>query len=193
MSPIAFFFSASSTNTHCHPCELEPVGACSANSRHSVSTSRDTGLSKSRRLGTGGVVLRTSSTDRFSVICSRLSPVSASAAGRSGPRRRQTNVGTMTVELKQEVSSRLESDHYGWLTTVAKSEQPVPRLVWFYFDGTDPTVYSAPQAAKVAHIKAHPRVSLHLDSDGNGGGIIAIGGIANVDATEVDCPGARRH
>ena len=93
----------------------------------------------------------------------------------------------MTVELKQEVSSRLESDHYGWLTTVAKSEQPVPRLVWFYFDGTDLTVYSMPQAAKVAHIKAHPRVSLHLDSDGNGGGIIAIGGIANVDATDVDC------
>ncbi|MDT5141001.1 MAG: hypothetical protein QOI79_325, partial [Mycobacterium sp.] len=37
----------------------------------------------------------------------------------------------MTVELTQDVSSRLESDHYGWLTTVAKSGQPVPRLVWF--------------------------------------------------------------
>jgi PPOX class probable F420-dependent enzyme len=92
----------------------------------------------------------------------------------------------MTVELTQEVSSRLISDDFGWLTTVAKSGQPVPRLIWFYFDGAKLTVYSAPQAAKVAHIKAHPQVSLNLDSDGNGGGIIVIGGIAVVDATGVD-------
>ncbi|MCV7092113.1 TIGR03667 family PPOX class F420-dependent oxidoreductase [Mycobacterium interjectum] len=93
----------------------------------------------------------------------------------------------MTVELTQEVSSRLKSDNFGWLTTVAKSGQPVPRLVWFYYDGTGLTVYSMPQAAKVAHIKAHPQVSLNLDSDGNGGGIVAIGGTATVDATDVNC------
>lgn len=99
----------------------------------------------------------------------------------------ETTVGFMTVELTQEVSSRLNSDKFGWLTTVAKSGQPVPRLVWFYFDGTRLTVYSMPQAAKVAHIKAHPEVSLNLDSDGNGGGIVAIGGTATVDATDVNC------
>ncbi len=93
----------------------------------------------------------------------------------------------MTVELTQEVSSRLTSDHYGWLTTVAKSGQPVPRLVWFYFDGAKLTVYSMPQAAKVAHIKARPQVSLNLDSDGNGAGIIVVGATAAVDATDVDC------
>ena len=84
----------------------------------------------------------------------------------------------MAVEFTQEVSNRLESDHYGWLTTVAKSGQPVPRLVWFYFDGTD--------AAKVRHIQNHPRVSVNLDSDGNGAGIITVGGEATVDATDVD-------
>jgi PPOX class probable F420-dependent enzyme len=93
----------------------------------------------------------------------------------------------MSVELTQEVSGRLTSDHYGWLTTVAKSGQPVPRLIWFYFDGAKLTVYSMPQAAKVAHIRARPQVSLNLDSDGNGGGIIVVGGIATVDATGVDC------
>lgn len=92
----------------------------------------------------------------------------------------------MTAELTQEVSQRLESDRYGWLTTVAKSGQPVPRLVWFFFDGTDLTVYSMPNAAKVAHTKARPRVSLNLDSDGNGGGIIVVGGDARVDAVDVD-------
>ncbi|HUH72614.1 MAG TPA: TIGR03667 family PPOX class F420-dependent oxidoreductase [Mycobacterium sp.] len=93
----------------------------------------------------------------------------------------------MNVELTQEVSSRLTSDRYGWLTTVAKSGQPVPRLIWFYFDGAKLTVYSMPLAAKVAHIKARPKVSLNLDSDGNGGGIIVVGGIATVDASDVDC------
>ena len=92
----------------------------------------------------------------------------------------------MTVELTQEVSRRLESGRYGWLTTVAKSGQPVPRLVWFYFDGNEVTVYSMPNAAKVAHIKAHPRVSLNLDSDGNGAGVVVVGGDARVDAVDAD-------
>jgi PPOX class probable F420-dependent enzyme len=92
----------------------------------------------------------------------------------------------MTAELTQDVSNRLESDRYGWLTTVAKSGQPVPRLVWFYFDGKELTVYSQPTAAKVAHIKARPRVSLNLDSDGNGSGIVVIGGEARVDAVDTD-------
>jgi PPOX class probable F420-dependent enzyme len=92
----------------------------------------------------------------------------------------------MAVEFTQEVSSRLASDHYGWLTTVAKSGQPVPRLVWFYVDGTDLIVYSMPNAAKVRHIEAHARVSLNLDSDGNGAGIIVVGGNAVVDEVGVD-------
>jgi PPOX class probable F420-dependent enzyme len=92
----------------------------------------------------------------------------------------------MAVEFTQEVSSRLESDHYGWLTTVAKSGQPVPRLVWFYVDGTDVIIYTMPTAAKVRHVQNHPRVSLNLDSDGNGAGIIAVGGEAFVDATGTD-------
>jgi PPOX class probable F420-dependent enzyme len=92
----------------------------------------------------------------------------------------------MTVELTQEVSDRLSSDRYGWLTTVAKSGQPVPRLVWFYLDGSDVIVYSEPNAAKVRHIRAHSRVSLNLDSDGNGSGIIVVGGIAAVDAEGAD-------
>jgi PPOX class probable F420-dependent enzyme len=92
----------------------------------------------------------------------------------------------MTVEFTQEVSDRLSSAKYGWLTTVAKSGQPVPRLVWFYFDGNEVAVYSEPTAAKVRHIKAQPRVSLNLDSDGNGAGIIIVGGVASVDAEGAD-------
>ncbi|GAT12464.1 TIGR03667 family PPOX class F420-dependent oxidoreductase [Mycolicibacterium novocastrense] len=92
----------------------------------------------------------------------------------------------MAVNFTQEVADRLSSDKHGWLTTVAKSGQPVPRLVWFYFDGTDVLVYTEPNAAKVRHIRAHPRVSLNLDSDGNGSGIIAVGGTASVDAEDAN-------
>ncbi len=92
----------------------------------------------------------------------------------------------MSIELTQEVSDRLVGDHYGWLTTVARSGQPVPKLVWFYFDGADIVIYSEPAAAKVRHIRAHPRVSLNLDSDGNGSGIIVVGGTAAVDSEDAD-------
>jgi PPOX class probable F420-dependent enzyme len=98
----------------------------------------------------------------------------------------ETTFAEMTAELTQDVSERLKSDRYVWLTTVAKSGQPVPRLVWFYFDGKDLTVYSMPNAAKVAHIKAHPRVSLNLDSNGNGSGVVVVGGEARVDAVDAD-------
>jgi PPOX class probable F420-dependent enzyme len=92
----------------------------------------------------------------------------------------------MAPEFNEEVSDRLTRDDYGWLTTVAKSGQPVPKLVWFYFDGTDVIVYTEPGAAKVRHIRAHPQVSLNLDSDGNGGGIIVVGGTAAVDSEDAD-------
>ena len=92
----------------------------------------------------------------------------------------------MTADLTPEIVDRLKSDSYGWLTTVAKSGQPVPKLVWFFFDGTDIVVYTEPGAAKVRHVRNHPQVSLNLDSDGNGGGIIVVGGPARVDAEGVD-------
>ena len=88
----------------------------------------------------------------------------------------------MSAELTPDVIDRLNSAKYCWLTTVAKSGQPVPKLVWFYFDGTALFVYSEPTAAKVRHVGAHPQVSLNLDSDGSGGGIVVIGGQATVDA-----------
>ncbi|MGU3650848.1 TIGR03667 family PPOX class F420-dependent oxidoreductase [Mycolicibacterium sp. A43C] len=92
----------------------------------------------------------------------------------------------MTADLTSEILDRLESDDFAWLTTVAKSGQPVPKLVWFFFDGTDIVVYTEPATAKVRHIGNHPQVSLNLDSDGNGGGIIVIGGPARIDAEGTD-------
>lgn len=93
----------------------------------------------------------------------------------------------MSADLTPEVIDRLTAAEYGWLTTVAKSGQPVPKLIWFYFDGSALFVYTMPTAAKVGHVKRHPQVSLNLDSDGSGGGIIVIGGVAAIGADGVDC------
>jgi PPOX class probable F420-dependent enzyme len=70
---------------------------------------------------------------------------------------------------------------------VAKSGQPVPRLIWSFYDGSELIVYTMPGAAKVGHIRRHPQVSVNLDSDGNGGGIVVIGGTARIDVDGVDC------
>lgn len=93
----------------------------------------------------------------------------------------------MSAELTPEVSGRLTKDDFGWLTTVSKSGLPVPRLIWFFFDGSDLSLYTLPRAAKIAHVRRHPQVSLNLDSDGRGSGIIVVGGTATVDAEGVDC------
>lgn len=86
----------------------------------------------------------------------------------------------MTADLTPDVNHRLTEDDFGWLTTVAASGLPVPRLIWFLFDGTEVSLYTLPGAAKVAHIRRHPQVSLNLDSDGQGGGIIVVGGTARI-------------
>src|SRR5215471_3982919 len=59
---MARFRSASSTKTNCHSWRLDPVGAWTATWRHSSSSSRGTGRSKSSRLRTARVVVRISST-----------------------------------------------------------------------------------------------------------------------------------
>ena len=57
--------------------------------------------------------------------------------------------------------------------------------MWFYFDGEDVIVYSEPNAAKVRHVKAHSRVSLNLDSDGNGSGIVDVATRRDARATRL--------
>lgn len=59
-------------------------------------------------------------------------------------------------------------------------------LMWFCFDGADFTVYSPARASRVTHVFEHPEVTLHLESNGIGGGIVIVGGRATVTAEGVD-------
>lgn len=97
-----------------------------------------------------------------------------------------TEMPFSAAELPSKVRKKLKHDRYAWLTTIAPTGIPVPMLVWFAFDGTHLTVYSQPRTSRIAHIFEHPDVSLHLDSDGVGSGLVIVGGRAAVTAEAVD-------
>ena len=90
------------------------------------------------------------------------------------------------TDLSDEIVRKLKRERYAWLTTVAPTGVPAPMLTWFFFDGADFTVYSPPRASRVTHVFEHPEVTLHLESDGIGGGIVLVGGRAAVTAEGVD-------
>jgi PPOX class probable F420-dependent enzyme len=84
------------------------------------------------------------------------------------------------VEPGSASAERLASTSLAWLTTVRSDGQPQSSYVWFHFDGTDILVASQPGAAKLRNIRATPKVSFHLDGDGDGGNVLSIEGIAEV-------------
>jgi PPOX class probable F420-dependent enzyme len=88
--------------------------------------------------------------------------------------------------LSLQILKKLAHDRYAWLTTLASNGIPVPMLVWFRFDSSSLTVYSQPRSSRVTHVLEHPQVSLHLESDGFGSGLVIIGGTATVTAEGVD-------
>ena len=97
-----------------------------------------------------------------------------------------TEVPFSATTLSDEVDRKLRHARYAWLTTVAPTGVPAPMLVWFCFDGDKITVYSPVRAARITHVFQHPEVSLHLESDGLGSGIVVVGGKAAVTAEGVD-------
>jgi PPOX class probable F420-dependent enzyme len=83
--------------------------------------------------------------------------------------------------LNSRAEQRLRDELIIWLTTVTPSGQPQTSAVWFLWDGTEFLVYSLPNTARTRNIEAHPRVSLNLDGDGQGGSIVTIEGMARID------------
>jgi PPOX class probable F420-dependent enzyme len=80
-----------------------------------------------------------------------------------------------------KAAERLRDELIIWMTTVTGSGQPKPTPVWFVWDGQEFLVYSLKDGRKTDHIAANPRVSLHLDGNGRGGGIVIFEGTARVD------------
>ncbi len=86
-----------------------------------------------------------------------------------------------TTEYGARVARRLREEIVVWLTTVTPSGAPLPRPVGFLWDGQDiVSIYSQP-GARVRNIARNPKVTLNFDGDGEGGDIVVLSGIAEVD------------
>ena len=100
----------------------------------------------------------------------------------------------LSTDFGARVERHLREDVVVWLTTVGASGAPLPTVVWFAWDG-DRTVriHSLPSAARVRHLAANPRVSLHFDGDGGGGDIVVFSARASLgDAAPADHEAAYR-
>lgn len=70
-----------------------------------------------------------------------------------------------TTEFGQRVLGRLANEYFVWFTTVGADLTPQPRPVWFAWEDESFLIYSQPGAHKVAHIRQHPNVALHFNTD----------------------------
>lgn len=86
--------------------------------------------------------------------------------------------------------ARLTDDLICWLTTVSPNGTPQPIPVWYFWENGTVLVYSQPSAPKIRYIAAHPQVSVNLNSETLGGGIVTLLGEAHIDE---DAPAAHEH
>jgi PPOX class probable F420-dependent enzyme len=98
-------------------------------------------------------------------------------------------------EADARALERLRTETIGWLTTVTADGQPQTFPIWFLWeDGPAPgdgeiLIYSDRRARRNLNLQTNPRVSLHLDDDGDGSDVVIIEGIARVDETVPGVPG----
>ncbi len=85
-----------------------------------------------------------------------------------------------TTPFGERAARRLRDEPVAWLITVSPDGQPQPSPVWFEWDGASVLLYSKPNTPKLRNIAANPRVSLHLDGNGNGGDIVIVSGTASL-------------
>jgi PPOX class probable F420-dependent enzyme len=75
-------------------------------------------------------------------------------------------------------TERLDREDVGWVTTVTAGGQPQSTPVWFVVRDDAINLQSQPHAAKVANVRANPKVSFHLN--GAVGDVVTIEGDAEV-------------
>lgn len=85
------------------------------------------------------------------------------------------------TEFGARAARRLREERLGWLVTVSPRGRPQPVPVWFLWDGASSILlYSRPGKPKLRNVEGNPRVSLHLDGNGQGGDIVVCLGEARI-------------
>lgn len=70
-----------------------------------------------------------------------------------------------TTKFGQKAKQHIEEEYFIWFTTVGADLTPQPRPVWFIWEADSFLIFSRPDAFKVAHVKQHPNVALHFNTD----------------------------
>ena len=79
------------------------------------------------------------------------------------------------------VARRLREEEVAWVTTVSPSGAPLPRPVWFLWDGAESVLVYSRRGTRIRNIQANPRVTFSFDGDGHGGDIVVLTGRASVE------------
>jgi PPOX class probable F420-dependent enzyme len=90
-------------------------------------------------------------------------------------------------EFGARAARHLREEVVVWMTTVTPSGAPVPRPVWFIWDGAESVVMYSQPKLRIRNLEGNSRVALNFDGDGDGGDIVVLSGTATVDG---DLPAA---
>ncbi|MEV0595643.1 TIGR03667 family PPOX class F420-dependent oxidoreductase [Nonomuraea cavernae] len=92
--------------------------------------------------------------------------------------------------IPESLRGRMADDEVVWLTTVAADGTPQPKPVWFLWEGDGSVLtFSRPDAKRLRHVRARPRVSLNLNSTPKGGEVLVLTGDAEIlTGSPVDFP-----
>ncbi|GLW09423.1 hypothetical protein Misp01_45520 [Microtetraspora sp. NBRC 13810] len=86
-------------------------------------------------------------------------------------------------EAGVRAEQRLQDQSIIWLTTVNSDGQPQTSPVGYTWDGTTLLIISNPGAPKIRNLRGNPKVSLHLDLDGDAEqfSVLTVEGVAEMD------------
>ena len=82
------------------------------------------------------------------------------------------------VAVDAHAGNRLSTEPVIWLGTVSAAGRPHTVPVWFAWDDPVVTIFSRPDTAKIGHLRAHPAVSVALDTAGHGADVVTGSGQA---------------
>jgi len=90
----------------------------------------------------------------------------------------------LSADAAAALDERLRAENIGWLTTVSPDGQPQSSPVWFLWDDGEFLIYAQPRSWKVRNIRTHPQVSLHLNSNDQGGRVVTFEASARIAADQ---------
>ena len=86
----------------------------------------------------------------------------------------------LTADQAAALDERLRAENIAWLTTVTPGGQPQSSPVWFLWTDGEFLIYAQPRSWKVRNIRAHPQVSVNLNSNAGGGQIATFEATARI-------------